>query len=120
MVAVLAIILAPFVVITAILTWFGNILESPVVGKFLQGAAAAVTALIIVAAWSIGKSLLRGVWNYISTFLFVLAVGGKILSPLQGVVAVLTVNLLFFSIYASDDSLVENDSLVCDDGNEVT
>jgi len=113
-VSALGVIIAPFLVITAILDWFGNILESPFVGRFLQGAAAAVTGLIVVSAWSIGQKLLKGLWCYVSTIAFVLAVGSKALSPLQGVVVILIINLLFFSIYTSDETLVESDSLTGD------
>lgn len=96
------VILAPFLAITVILTWFGHIMENPLFTEFLQGAGAAVTGLIVVSAWSVGKSLLKESYQYLGTIAFVGLVGGRILSPLAGVIGVLVVNLLIQRNDASD------------------
>jgi chromate transporter len=107
------VIIAPFFVISIILQCFSDILQSPLFGVFLKGAASAVTGLIVVAAWSLGRSLLKTYWQYFATGLFVLLVGSKLLSPLQGVVAILVLDLLYFYIpwvRPCDDDTEDDDS----------
>ena len=87
------VILAPFLAIAIILTWFREILDSELFSRFLRGAGAAVTGLIVVSAWSIGRNLLKETFQYIGAGIFILVVGGKLLTPLGGVLAVLFINL---------------------------